>query len=339
MSFNFRFGLFTTLLFATFVAVAGAQQNDPTTQPPQTAPAQGAAQPPQATPADQTPPSPQTPSSQQTSPPQQAAPSTQPVRPQQQPPPVEPRIIEDGGLSLQAIYWLNRAQPDLRGGATATEFGGLNYPGNANSAIGGELSMPAGRSNSLRFSYFRVQGNANTTATQATGLFSEGYNAGDYLTADYLIQDGKLSWDYLSYTWYKHSGKIRLKTLYEVQLVNVGTNVDAPFKPVVTDSSGNTDYNTAHGTKNIIDPTFGLELEQAIGHHFRWEVKGSGFGLPQRADIWDAEASIAIRMRQVEIIGGEKAFHFKTSPRGDEYFTDTLSGAYVGLRYYWGRRQ
>jgi hypothetical protein len=36
---------------------------------------------------------------------------------------------------------------------------------------------------------------------------------------------------------------------------------------------------------------------------------------------------------------GEKAFHFKTSPKDDNYLKATLSGAYVGLRWYWGRSE
>lgn len=153
------------------------------------------------------------------------------------------------------------------------------------------------------------------------------------------IQSAKISWDYLSYTWYRHSGKIRLKILYELQFTTISSNFDAPFKPVTTDSSGNTDYNTANGSKNVFDPTFGLELEQALGRHFRWELKGSGFGIPHRADIWDAQANVAMRVHNFELIAGGKAYHFKTSPQGAQYFTDTLSGAFVGLRYYWGPQE
>jgi len=252
-------------------------------------------------------------------------------------PPQEPYILEDGGFSIEPFYWLNRAQPSLFGGKTATTFGNLDYPGNANYSVGGEIAFPAGRSNSLRISYFRGQGNANSTLSQNANIFSENYSAGDYLSANYLIQGAKVSWDYLSYTWHKRAGAIRLKTLWEVQYVNVGTNIIAPLKEATTDtSSGSTDFNTAQGAKNLILPTLGLGFEQRIGHHFRWELKGSGFGIPHRSDIWDAEGSIAIRVRQFEILGGEKAFHFKTTPQADQYFTDTLSGAYVGLRYYWG---
>jgi hypothetical protein len=255
-------------------------------------------------------------------------------------PPDEPYIIEDGGISIEPIYWLNRAQPALYGGATAAAFGNLGYPGDANNSVGGEISMPAGRSNSLRFSYFRSQGTGNSTLTRDSTIFTEAYNAGDYLNASYTIQSGKISWDYLSYTWHKPAGAIRVKTLWEVQFVDIGTNVVAPFKPVVLDSNGNViDGNTATGSKKIFLPTFGLELEQGLGRHFRWEAKISAFGLPHRSDIWDAEGSVAFRLSRFEILAGEKAYHFKTSPKGDQYFADTLSGVYVGLRYYWTGRE
>jgi hypothetical protein len=68
--------------------------------------------------------------------------------------------------------------------------------------------------------------------------------------------------------------------------------------------------------------------------HLRWELKGSGFGIPHHADIWDAQADVALRLSAFEIQVGARAYHFKTSPSTDQYFTDTLDGAYVGIRYY-----
>lgn len=44
-------------------------------------------------------------------------------------------------------------------------------------------------------------------------------------------------------------------------------------------------------------------------------------------------------MKAVELLIGGKMYHYKTSPRGDEYFIDTLQGAFVGVRYYWGSTQ
>lgn len=257
-------------------------------------------------------------------------------------PPQEPAVLEDGGLSIEPFYWFSNQQPSLRGGKIAADlaaFESLDYPGNSNRPIGGEIGIPTGHSNTLRLSYFRVQGNSNTTAAQDVSLFGEAFNAGDYLTSNYLVQNAKISWDYLSYTWRKPSTHIHLKTLYELQFVNVGTNVAAPFKDITTDASGNIDYNTAAGTKTLFYPTIGMALGSSFGHRFRWEIKGSGFGLPHRGNIWDAQGTIAVRVGPVEVLGGEKAFHFKTSPNAEQYFMQTLQGAYVGIRYYWGRPQ
>lgn len=260
--------------------------------------------------------------------------SEQNATPQQQAPPQEPKVLEDGGFSIEPIYWLNRAQPAMKGGAAASAYEGQNFSGNANPGIGGELSIPTGNSNTLRFSYFRVLGNANTTETQTVTFFSQTYSPGDYVTQHYNLQSAKISWDYLSYTWRKEPGNIHFKTRYELQYANISTSFAAPFKAVTTDSSGNTNDNTAYGSKHVFLPTFGGELEQSLGGRFRWEVKGSGFGIPHRSLIWDAQADVALRVRNFELIAGEKAFHFKTSPQAEQYFTDTLSGVFAGIRYY-----
>jgi hypothetical protein len=125
--------------------------------------------------------------------------------------------------------------------------------------------------------------------------------------------------------------------LYEVQFTTVHSQIDAPLKEVTTDSSGNLVSNSASGTRQFFSPTLGGALEQALGRHFRWEAKASGFGLPHRADLWDAEASAIVRFRQWELLAGEKAFHFKTSPNNTEYLAGTLSGSYVAVRWYWAR--
>jgi hypothetical protein len=274
-------------------------------------------------------------------PPPQTAPSTaqQNVAPRATPPPQEPNILEDGGFSIEPMYWLNRAQPALYGGlqnAQSETYSSQSYPGKANYSYGAELAMPTGHSNTLRFSYFRVLGHANVTESQAVTIFGEAYSAADYVVSSYKIQSFKLSWDYLSYTWRKPRGNIHFKTLYEAQYTTISSNFSAPFVPVTTDSSGNTNYNTSSGSKAVFLPTLGGELEQRIGHGFRWEIKGSGFGLPHHSAIWDAQADIALRISKFELMAGEKAYHFKTSPKADQYFSDTLDGVFVAVRYYIG---
>ncbi|MBV9081150.1 MAG: hypothetical protein JOZ62_00630 [Acidobacteriaceae bacterium] len=259
------------------------------------------------------------------------------VAPGQKPPPQEASIIEDGGFSVEPLYWLNRAQPALHGGAMSSGFEFLPYSGHAKPADGAMLSFPAGKQNSLRVSYFRVQGSGNSVLSADTTVFGQAFNSGDLVTQSYTLQSAKISWDYLSYTWYRPSAKLRLKTLYEVQYVNVKTALAAPFKEITVDTSGNTSTNTASGSKSLVYPSLGVELEEALGKHFRWELKGSGFAIPHRPTLWDAEASLVVHLSHAEVLVGGKAFHFKTSPKADQYFTDTLYGPYVGIRWYWGR--
>jgi hypothetical protein len=266
-----------------------------------------------------------------------ALPATTPAAAAAPPPgPQDPQILEDGGISIEPIYWLSSRQPILLGGPEATAYTDLAYFGRSKHPYGAEIGIPAGRANTLRISYFRVQGNTNGTAGTNTDIFGEAYAPGVYLAANYIIQDAKISWDYLSYTF---KNKIRFKTLYEIQYVNVGTNINAPLVPETEDSSGNVDTNSSSGSKNLVYPTFGAEFEQQWKKHLRWEAKASGFGFPHHSDIWDAQVDVALRVKAVELFVGGKAFHFKTGEGGSEYFADTLQGAFVGVRYYWRQDQ
>lgn len=245
-------------------------------------------------------------------------------------------IIEGGGFSAQVSYWLTSSEPLLRGGkqnsAPTGQSPNFDLPGKGKAALAAMVSIPAGKENSLRISAFRAQGTGNTTATENLALFATGYNTGDYLAAAYKIENVKVSWDYLSYT-YAASG-LRVKTLWEAQLTSVYGRVDAPFKEIVTDSSGNSNFNIAEGTKNVILPSFGLGLEQAPSKAFRWEARASGFGLPGRSYVWNAEAAAVVRMGKFELLGGGRAFSVKTSVKDDAYYKQTLYGPYVGLRWY-----
>jgi hypothetical protein len=273
-------------------------------------------------------------------------PSTSPstaVAPQAQAKVQEPPMIEDGGISVQLDYWLARDTPTTRGGSGNFVYfpSALVFPGNSKYAEGAMLSFPAGKQNSLRFSYFHVQGHGETTLSQPITLYTTDYAAGDQLNNNYRIQGAKLSWDYLSYTFRNPgwSNGLRFKTLYELQYVNISTDSDSPNEEAIV-NSGTTAYLSqssflASGSKTVVLPTFGGELEQAAGKRFRWEVMGSGFGLPHHGVIWDGQADIALRFGKAEALLGYRAFHFETSSSSsDQYYKETLSGAFVGLRYY-----
>lgn len=273
-----------------------------------------------------------------------SSPQASQVQPAPKPVAQDPPIIEDGGISLQVDDWLSSSTPTTRGGSGAYAFypSDLNFPGKPKYLINGMLSFPAGKQNSLRFSYFRVQGHGETVAPQpGLSLYSVEYAPGDMLNNSYLIQGAKLSWDYLSYT-FRNPGRfngVRFKTLYELQLVSIGSQTDSPNEEALI-SNGVAAFDTqtsflASGSKTVILPTFGGELEQQMNKHFRWEVMASGFGIPHHGVIWDGQADIAIRFGKTEVLGGYRGFHFETSSgSADQYYKETLVGAFAGIRYY-----
>jgi hypothetical protein len=257
----------------------------------------------------------------------------QPQAPVPAPPDRAPEspYIEDGGISVQPWYWMISARPLVRDGKlrSASKPGDFDFPGKSRGAFGVTFSVPAGKQNSLRFSYFRATGSGNTVATADLALFSIGYTTGDVLTTTYKIENVKVSWDFLTYTFGKN---VRVKTLWEGQATGFNTEVNAPLKATASGTS----Y-LANGKKWLFYPTFGLGLEQAMSSHFRWEAKGSGFGLPHRGSLGDVEASAVLRLGRIEVLGGYKYFSVKTSPKAEAYFRQTLHGPYAGVRWYFDR--
>jgi hypothetical protein len=124
-----------------------------------------------------------------------------------------------------------------------------------------------------------------------------------------------------------------VKTLWEVQYTSIKSSVSAPFAPI-EDSSGNALQTSGSGSNWYIWPSLGMGVEMMASKHFRFELKGSGFALPHRATIWDTDGFLAYKSGQFEIDVGGKAFHFKTSPRRQEYLRATMPGAYIGIRWY-----
>jgi hypothetical protein len=278
---------------------------------------------------------------QQPAPPAQTTPSVQAAPP---PPPVPVRVEDHdtGGdaYSLEPLFWLTKTAPVLRLGFAAKQVhtdpttgvvtpgqtvpGDLNYGGGSKYGLGGVITIPTGRENSVQASYFRIQGDGSTTATQNLILFTNSFPKSDVLNTSYKIENYKISLNYLSFPYPSNGSKFRLKTLWEFQYLNVSSVISAPLDINAVNTTGN---------KHIFLPTLGIGLEYHPSKHVRLEAKGSGFGILHHMDIWDTEASLVVRFGKMEAFVGGKAYHFKTTPKGDQYFTDTLYGPSAGLRY------
>ncbi|HEX6545044.1 MAG TPA: hypothetical protein VF023_01975, partial [Bryobacteraceae bacterium] len=82
--------------------------------------------------------------------------------------------------SVEIFYWFADGEPGLRGGKanitdTTNTSTGLDFIGKVHRSPGIILSMPAGRGNSLHFSYFQNVGTGNQTAQGNLALFGTGF--------------------------------------------------------------------------------------------------------------------------------------------------------------------
>ncbi len=260
------------------------------------------------------------------------------------PPPPQPVTVKPGyfngadSWSITLQEWLAVGHPAMGTGHLDTndEPTSFTYGGKPRPIPGAILTIPIGKQHhhSFHFCYFRAQGVGNPTLANNEIIFGTNYYAGDYLAVHYTMQNAKLSFDYLSWPFPVKDSKFHFKTLYEIQYTTISTSVDAPLRHGTTDASGNAINTIGVGTDWFIYPSFGIGADYLFNRKFRFEGRASGFIFPHRSTIWDADASLNYRFGKLELQGGVKSFHFKTSPERNEFVLATYPGVYVGLRWY-----
>lgn len=328
------------LLFFSSVSPGRAQEHPSVTPATAAAPEQTPATQPQTTPPQTTPP---------TTPPQpEQTPLAQPQTGIRQPPPPLPKIPDirqpgETGFWVGVIAWEPRERPtiDKGKGAAFTQASKTQLQGKPKFAQGAEVGLALGLHNALRFSYFQSRAAGNLISPYDTVLWSHFYPVGGYESTDYRVQNFKLSFDYLTWPYPVESRRFRLKTLWQIQYTTIRTTFDRPKEPLVdstgaplADSSGNPLSYAGEGTRAFFSPTFGLGVSEWVTRNFRLEANASGFGIPHHSSIWDTDASANLRLGHFEIKVGAKAFHFKTSTKGEFFVKNTMAQAMVGLRWY-----
>jgi hypothetical protein len=287
---------------------------------------------------------------QETKPPAEAPPPPPTMRPTiQQPPPPPPKVPDvrqpgETGWWIGVTGWFPVQQPfiDKGHGATFTQDAHLQFQGTPKYSDGVEIGIALGLHNTLRFTYFDTRANGNVTSIPSDlQLWSQTYTAGTYVSTNYRIQRGVVSFDYLTWPYPVESRRFRLKTLWQVQYTGVKSTFDAPLLPLVdvngnpiVDASGNLISYAGSGTKWFIYPEFGLGATYFGGRHLRLEANASGFAFPHKDTVWDADASANLKYGKLEFRIGAKAFHFKTNPGSDYFFHSTMGGAFVGVRWH-----
>lgn len=261
-------------------------------------------------------------------------PTPQPPPAQEQPTPLPPPVDEtrndiDRGAFIKLFYWQSVGLPDLLPGKKAANRDAQTFRSfgrDDKRTLGGTIAFPAGKFNRLEVSYFQARGSGAALAPRDLTFFGTTFLQGDFMGTEFRVRNAKVTWNYLTWPDPPEESKFRLKTLWEVQYVSVQSVLDEPF-------NFNPSFSTAVNTKNIIFPTFGLGGEFVPSKHFYLDLRGSGFALPHKSVIVDAEASAVIKLGWLEIVPGYKWYHFKTSPQSDQYVLGTLRGPYGALRF------
>jgi hypothetical protein len=217
----------------------------------------------------------------------------------------------------------------------------ITFQGRPKLGESAEVGFAVGLHNALVVSGFSTRAAGDFTSATALTLWSQPYDTGVLISTNYQLRDLKLSFEYLTWPYPVESRRFRLKTLWQVQYVNVSTGFDAPLLPLTNSSgtaligsNGTSVTYQAAGSRWFIAPTLGLGVTEYLSKFVRLELNGSGFAFPRHWTIWDTDGSINLRFGHFEVGGGVRAFHFKTSTAGPYYVRGTLISPQVSLRWY-----
>ena len=267
----------------------------------------------------------------------------------QTPPPAIPKVPDvrqpgEYGWWVELNGWLPVQKAYLNKGKAAafTTESRSDLDGNPKYAEGAEVGMAVGLHNALRFSYFQTKVAGDFRSTNNLHLWNQDYAAGSLVSTNYKLQNGKISFEYLTWPFPVESRRFRLKTLWQVHYTGVRTEFGLPEAPIVDSNgiplidstTGNPVDYSATGSKWMFSPAFGLGVSYFSGRHFRIEANGSGFAFPHHFALWDADASANLRYGHLEFRVGGKGYHWKTSTQSEFYTRGTIGGVFVGLRWY-----
>lgn len=252
-----------------------------------------------------------------------------------------PDYPEPRTLTLGVFYWATGpgANPSIFGGSQATqtdisgvttsEYSNFHDLGKAHRTPGFEVFFPITRTGELHIEAFKTVGNGNQIAPQNTTVFQQPIPEGSYVATQWNIERAKVYLDDLLWPEKFPVPKFRLKSLWEVQWMQLHSSVDTP----ILDAQGT--GAPATGTRTIIYPELGIAAEYQLTPHVLLRASVAGFGFPHKADIADADATISYRRGLWEIRAGGQMMHYKTSTDNIEYVVGTLAGAFIGLRFHW----
>ena len=253
----------------------------------------------------------------------------------------EPDYPDPRTLTFSVYYLspLSSAGPDIKGGYAAYSSNEMMTGlGRYHPSIAAEIGMPITRTGILYLDAERINGAGNQTLTKGTYLSASAtsssyiYSTGDYIASSYRLTTGRLYLDDLLFPHKFPVARLRFKSIWGIRYVGVHTIVDAPLADL---AAAVPNQSEVRNDSRVFLPEFGLAMEYAVAPHALFRIEGAGFGIPHRSDLAEGSATLAVREKHVEIVGGIRMFHFKTNPYKEEYTSGTMVAAFGGLRWHW----
>ena len=256
-----------------------------------------------------------------------AAPGTPPTTP-----PGAETPNPDQAWSIELFYWLTHSNPKQIGGAAATDYETVGAIGPSQSAPGLEATLPLTKNDVLQLSFFQMKGRGASIASQALDIYSTSLPAG-FVASQYRVRSAKVSFEDFLHPYPKYNAKLRFKTLWEAQYVQITSRIDAPLDTSTDATTGFVSYPSTTGSHQVFLPTFGVAMQYAFSKHLSLDLRGSAFGIPHHTDLLDSEATAAYQIGPLQIVVGGRFYQFKSSPQSEEYYKASIAGALVGLRW------
>ena len=235
---------------------------------------------------------------------------------------------DEGTISIGVWGWVLTGQPIFDGGTLqgAAEDSHIRLPGHAKLGRGAELKIPAGGHNAIRVTYFDTKAAGTFIAPVNLDFWGIGFSPGDATDTNYRLRAAKASYEFVSWPFPIGSRKIRVKTLWQVQVAKMDTTFNAPLSTTAT--------SPASGSKTVILPTFGMGVTDYLSRYLHVDANASGFVIPHHSAIGDVDMSISYRVSKFELQAGGKLYYFKTSTHSDFYMKGLIGGPFVGLKFY-----
>ena len=235
---------------------------------------------------------------------------------------------DEGAFSLGVWGWDLTGQPIFDSGklAATTEGSHIRLPGQPKLGRGASISLPAGGHNAIRLTYFDTSATGSFIAPVNLNFWSVPFSQGDQTFTDYRIRSVKASYEFVSWPFPIGSRKVRVKSLWQVQVVRMNTDFTAPLSLTATLPGA--------GSKTVVLPTLGVGVSDYLSRNVRVDADASGFFIPHHGSIGDADLSIAYRVSRVELQAGAKLYYFKTSTHADFYVRGLMGGPFVGVKFY-----